>query len=161
MIGGSVMQVFYPRVNEAFHRGENIRELIVKATLGLAFAGAIPLAAVLFAGPTLFSFIFGAGWEQAGVYAQWLSVWLFFQYVNKPAVSAIPALKLQKGLLFYELFSTGSKIFALWLGFIIYESDIAAIALFSVFGVIAYLWLILWVIHHADMVQVRVCPIGN
>ena len=161
MIGGSVMQVFYPRVNEAFHRGENIRELIVKATLGLAFAGAIPLAAVLIAGPTLFSVVFGAGWEQAGVYAQWLSVWLFFQYVNKPAVSAIPALKLQKGLLFYELFSTGSKIFALWLGFIIYESDIAAIALFSVFGVIAYLWLILWVIHHADMVQVRVCPIGN
>lgn len=146
LIGNSVMQVFYPRINEAMHRGEDVRALIIKATTGMALGGALPFGAVSVAGPLLFSFIFGPEWRTAGVYAQWLSIWLFFQYINKPAVSAIPALRLQGGLLIYELFSTGSKIFALYLGFSVFKSEVVAIALFSMFGVVAYAWLILWVI---------------
>jgi O-antigen/teichoic acid export membrane protein len=149
LIGNSVMQVFYPRINEAIHRGEDAKALIIKATAGLALSGALPFAAVIVAGPTLFSFVFGEKWQVAGVYAQWLALWLFFQYINKPAVSAIPALRLQRGLLIYELFSTGSKVLALYLGYTHFKSDVAAIALFSVFGVVAYSWLILWVIFHS------------
>lgn len=149
LIGASVMQVFYPRINEALHRGEDARGLIVKATLGLALSGSLPFVIVIAAGPMLFGLIFGADWETAGVYAQWLSPWLFFQYINKPAVSAIPALGLQRGLLIYELFSTGTKVLALYLGYAVFKSDVAAIALFSVFGVVAYVWLIMWVIVHS------------
>jgi O-antigen/teichoic acid export membrane protein len=149
LIGSSVMQVFYPRINDAIHQGENAKTLIIQATAGLALIGALPFAAVIIAGPSLFEFVFGAEWRTAGVYAQWLSPWLFFQYINKPAVSAIPALRLQRGLLAYELFSTGSKLLALYLGYVVYESDVTAIALFSIFGVAAYAWLILWVISHS------------
>lgn len=149
LIGGSVSNVFYPTVNDAIRRGDDVRRLVVKTTVGLALIGLVPLIVIVAAGPFLFSLVFGSQWEQAGVYAQWLSVWLFFQYVNKPAVSTIPALRLQKGLLIYEVFSTGSKIVALIIGFVLYESDVVGIALFSVFGVIAYLWLILWVIANA------------
>ncbi|QXP88121.1 lipopolysaccharide biosynthesis protein [Methylococcus capsulatus] len=149
LIGTSVMQVFYPRINEAIHRGEDAKGLIVKATLGLALSGALPFLVVIAAGPMLFGLVFGAEWETAGVYAQWLSLWLFFQYINKPAVSAIPALGLQRGLLVYELFSTGTKVLALYLGYVVFKSDVAAIALFSGFGVVAYAWLILWVIVHS------------
>lgn len=146
LIGGSVMAVFYPRINEAIQNGENARTLIIKATVGMAATGALPFLAIIVAGPFLFEFLFGEEWQTAGVYAQWLSLWLFLQYVNKPAVSAIPALRLQKGLLVYELFSTGTKFLALWLGFIFFKNDVVAIALFSIFGVIAYIWLIFWVI---------------
>ena len=149
LIGGSVMAVFYPRISEAIQNGENARSLIIKATVGMAATGALPFLVVIIAGPFLFEFIFGEQWQTAGVYAQWLSVWLFLQYVNKPAVSAVPALRLQGGLLIYELFSTGTKVFALWLGFIIFENDVAAIAVFSIFGVIAYTWLILWVVQRS------------
>ena len=89
---------------------------------------------------------FGEKWHTAGIYAQLLAGWLFLQFVNKPAVSAIPALRLQGGLLVYEFFSTGTKILALWLGFRIFKSDVAAVALFSAFGIAAYIFLILWVI---------------
>lgn len=149
LIGNSVVQVFYPRINEAIHRGEDTRALIIKATTGMALIGALPFGAIIVAGPLLFSFVFGQDWRTAGVYAQWLSMWLFFQYINKPAVSAIPALRLQGGLLIYELFSTGSKIFALYLGFAVFDSEIIAIALYSICGVVAYVWLILWVVSHA------------
>lgn len=149
VIGASVMQVFYPRINEAIHCREDARGLIVRATLGLAFSGALPFVVVIAAGPMLFGLIFGAEWETAGVYAQWLSLWLFFQYINKPAVSAIPALGLQRGLLIYEMFSTGTKVLALYLGYAVFKSDVMAIALFSIFGVVAYAWLIMWVIVHS------------
>ena len=149
LIGSAVMQVFYPRINEAIQRREDAKALIIKGTIGLGISGILPFAAVIIAGPSLFEFIFGSGWSTAGVYAQWLAPWLFFQYINKPAVSAIPSLQLQGGLLIYELFSTASKFLALYLGYAVFESDIAAIALFSTFGVLAYVWLILWVIFHS------------
>lgn len=153
LIGGSVMAVFYPRINEAIHNRENARSLIIKATLGMAVTGAPPFLAVIILGPWLFEFAFGTGWRTAGEYSQWLSMWLFLQYVNKPAVSAIPALKMQGGLLVYEIFSTGSKVFVLWLGFVLFGSDLVAIALFSVFGIIAYTWLIAWVIKRSGQIN--------
>lgn len=149
LIGGAVMSVFYPRITEAIHHGEDARSLIVRATLGMAASGALPFIVVVFAGPYLFALVFGAEWRTAGVYAQLLAPWLFLQYINKPAVSAIPALGLQGGLLIYELFSTGTKLIALWLGFSILKSDTAAIAIFSFTGVIAYIWLIVWVVRRS------------
>lgn len=150
LIGSSVMAVFYPRINEAIMNGENAHALIIKASVGMATMGTLPCLAVIVAGPFLFEFVFGEKWQTAGIYAQWLSLWLFLQFVNKPAVAAIPALRLQGGLLIYELISTGTKILALWLGFVVFKNDVAAIALFSIFGVIAYTWLILWVILHSN-----------
>ena len=149
LIGNSVMAVFYPRITEAIHNGENARSLVVRATLGMAATGALPYLLVMVAGPFLFALVFGQEWQTAGVYAQWLSAWLFLQYINKPAVAAIPALRLQGGLLIYELFSTGTKIFALWLGFSVYGSAVVSIALFSLFGIVAYVWLILWVVYRS------------
>jgi O-antigen/teichoic acid export membrane protein len=154
LIGGSIMQVFYPRITEAINHGEDVKALIIKATKALALTGALPFIVVIAAGPTLFSFVFGSEWQVAGSYAQWLSIWLFFQFINKPAVSAIPALRLQRGLLIYELFSTSTKVLALYLGYVVFKSSIMAIALFSIFGVVAYTWLIIWVITHSGKLSI-------
>lgn len=149
LIGGSFMQVFYPRINDAIRRGEDLAALIIRATLALAATGALPLALVVLAGPHLFRLAFGSDWEVAGVYGQWLSLWLFLQYINKPAVAAIPALGLQRGLLIYEIVSTSSKVLALYAGYAVFGSDIAAVALFSAVGSVAYAALIFWIVRHA------------
>jgi O-antigen/teichoic acid export membrane protein len=153
LIGGSVMSVFYPRINAALQNGEDARNLIIKTTFGMAVTGAIPFVLVIFAGQFLFEFVFGEAWRMAGVYAQWLSIWLFLQYINKPAVSAIPALGIQGGLLLYEVFSTSTKILALWIGFTVYKDAVIAVALFSIVGSVAYVWLILWVIYRSGQVN--------
>jgi O-antigen/teichoic acid export membrane protein len=147
IIGGSVMSVFYPRITEAIRDGENPQKLILQTTLGMTVSGAIPFLIIVVTGPLIFKMIFGENWHSAGIYAQWLSIWIFFQYINRPAVSAIPALDLQGGLLIYEIFSSGAKILALWMGFVLYKDAIIAIALFSLSGTAAYIWLILWVLH--------------
>ena len=82
----------------------------------------------------VFQLFFGEPWRPAGVYAQWLSIWIFLQYINRPAVAAIPALGLQGGLLIYELVSTGTKVLTLWVGFAVYEDPVIAIASFSLAG---------------------------
>lgn len=150
LIGGSVMSVFYPRINEALHAGEDAKALIVRATTAMAATGALPFLIVIIGGPLLFQTIFGNEWRTAGIYSQWLAIWIFFQYINKPAVSAIPALHLQGGLLIYEIFSTVTKIGALWIGFTLYKDAVIAVALFSIVGTLAYVWLILWVIHNSS-----------
>jgi hypothetical protein len=66
------------------------------------------------------------------------------------AVVAVPALGLQRGLLIYEVFSTGSKIVALAMGFYWFNSDVVAIALFSISGVLTYIAMMLWIVWNAS-----------
>ena len=145
LVAQSVGTVFLPRVAKAVADGNPICPLIIKATLGLSAAGLLPFATVFAFGPWLFSFIFGQEWTLAGEYARWLSLLYFFNFINRPSVAAISVLGLQRGLLVYELFSTGTKFLALYLGFRIYGSAEAAVALFAASGAIAYAYLIAWV----------------
>src|SRR5690606_12303753 len=62
LIGQSVANVFYPRITEAAHSGENLLKLLVRATSAMAAAGVVPFAVVVAFGPWLFSFVFGAEW---------------------------------------------------------------------------------------------------
>jgi O-antigen/teichoic acid export membrane protein len=155
LIGKSVGDVFYPRITEAAHRGEDLTRLILKATLSLAAIGIVPFGMIVAFGPWLFGFVFGSEWVIAGVYARWLALMMFFNFVNRPAVVSVPVLDIQKGLLFYEFFSTGSKLLAMYIGFVIFNNDITVVALFGVFGAIAYIMLISWVIFSSFSKQNR------
>ena len=146
LIASSVGEVFYPHVTEAFYQRKRQAPLIVKATLGLALVSVAPFSMVFLVGPWLFGWVFGADWIMAGEYARWVSLMIFFNFINKPSVAAIPVLGLQRGLLIYEIFSTGTKLLALYLGFIIFDDALLAIILFSLFGAVAYTVLIAWTV---------------
>ena len=146
LVGKSVGDVFYPRINEAAHNDEEVARLIIKATAMLAAVSFLPFALVVAFGPLLFSLVFGVEWSMAGEYARWLAFFFYFNLVNRPSVAAVPILGLQKGLLIYEIMSTGSKVVGLLLGFYVYSSDVAAIMLFSVIGAVAYAVMIAWII---------------
>ena len=149
LIAKSVGDVFYSRVTEAINNKDNIFKLILDATLTLFVIGIFPFALVIAFGPWLFSLVFGSEWAMGGEYARWLAVWLFFGFMNSPSVAAMPALGMQKWLLFYEIFSTGSKVAALFLGFFYFNDDLAAIAFMCVAGVFAYSALITKVLFKA------------
>lgn len=145
IIGKSFSDVFYPHITKAAYSKENLSTLIIKATFILSIIGFIPFATVIIYGPWLFSFVFGAEWAIAGEYARWLSLLFFFNFINKPSVAAVPVLGIQKGLLFYEIFSTGAKAIGMFAGFYWFESSTFAIALFSMSGVVSYCILIFWI----------------
>lgn len=149
LVGKAVGDVFYPRVVNAAHAKENIARHILRATAVLFIVAVVPFVIIFLFGSEIFGYIFGAQWINAGIYAQWLALFFLFNFINKPAVAAVPVLGIQRGLLVYEIFSTGLKVFGLFLGFFWFDSDIWAVALFSVFGVVAYVIMMVWIIDHA------------
>ncbi len=146
LLGKAVTDVFYPRITEAAHTGENLPRYILQATGALFVIGIVPFGLVMLFGPLLFSLVFGGDWGMAGEYARWLALFFLFNFINKPSVAAVPVLRIQRGLLIYEAFSTGGKVLGLAAGFYWFGSDLWAIALFSVIGAIAYSVMMFWIV---------------
>lgn len=150
LIGKSVGDVIYPRFAEIHNKGEKIQPLLLKSTIYLALIGLVPFGIVIAFGPMLFSFIFGQEWVIAGEYARWLSLWLYFMFINRPSVVAIPVLSLQGRFLTYEVITTIIKGLTLVISISLFNiNDVFSIALYSVVGVLAYLYLILRVIQQS------------
>lgn len=142
LLGSSVQSVFYPHFNEAVLASNKTLPLLIKATAALAAIGIWPFLIVILLGPFLFEFIFGEEWQEAGKYAQWLSVWLFFGLINRPSVSSIPVFRMQRWFLGYEVGSVILRAIAIYLGFFYFSSALTAIAVFSTVGAILNIYLI-------------------
>jgi O-antigen/teichoic acid export membrane protein len=134
IIGGSIMQVFYPRFNDAARQNENLSLLFDRATKGMAVIGIVPFLGIALMGPTIFRVAFGLEWESAGLYARWLALGQFFAFVSRPSLIAIPVFRKQGALLIYEFISLPTKVGALYIGTIFVGSDLSAIAVFSIFN---------------------------
>lgn len=144
LIGKSVGDVFYPRITECINKNENPTPLILKSTLLMSAVGIVPFGLVMVIGPWLFSLVFGSEWGVAGEYARWLALWSYFGFLNRPSVAAIAALKLQKFFLFYEMFSVLLRAISLYTGFWLYKSDMIAVTLFSISGVVLNVFLVIY-----------------
>ncbi|QKT05096.1 lipopolysaccharide biosynthesis protein [Ectothiorhodospiraceae bacterium 2226] len=149
LVGKAVNDVFYPRITEAAHNGENLPQHIVRATGALLAIGIVPFSLVAMFGPGLFSLVFGGDWAHAGEYARWLALWLLAAFINRPSVATIPVLSLQRGFLVYEIVSVIVRAAAIVMGVSLFHSDVVAIALFALVGVGLNLFLIAWVLRIA------------
>lgn len=147
LIGRSVSNVFYPKITETAHKGKDVKKLIIQATLGLAGAGFIPYSAVIIFGPQIFSFVFGPEWTIAGEYARWMALTVFFAFISSPSIIATATLGIQRGFLIYSIVSTAFKLAFLYAGFVLFKSDVIAVALFSISGAVSFIVLMFWVVH--------------
>lgn len=145
LIGNAAQAVLYPRLTEANRQGEDTTRLLALSTLGLALCGMPFFVAIAIFGPWLFATLLGPEWREAGVYSALLIPWLWLGLMNRPAVSLIPALGLQRGLLIYELVSTVVKLIGILLSLQWFDSPRWTVAIFSSVGALAYLLLIVWV----------------
>ncbi|GAF20001.1 O-antigen flippase Wzx [Bacillus sp. JCM 19046] len=146
LIGKAVGDVFYPRISEARNNNEDLKSLIKKATYSLAIIGILPFGIIVAFGPQIFSFVFGDEWLIAGEYARWISLWLFFMFINQPGIKAIPVLSLQAFQLRYTIVTLIIRVTAIGIGYYIFSSELIAIALFGVSGAIRTLLLTIIVI---------------
>lgn len=151
IFGKSVSDALYPKLVDAERNNGNIYFLISKATLVMASIGIIPFLLLLFFAEPFFAFLLGEKWRMAGNYASCLSAMIFFGFINRPVVAVIPVMNLQAWLLKYEVLSSLTKIIFLFLGLLLIKNDIWAIALFSFSGAVAYIYLILKIIHLAKI----------
>lgn len=143
LLGQSVYEVFYPRITRAVQGGqENPRRIIGKTTFVLLLVSVIPFGAIALFGGWIFPFVFGAEWERAGEFSQWVALWMAASLATRPAVASIPVLGKQGALLAYEIVMTVARVAALYLGQR-FGDDLTSIALFSMVNIFGYAALLL------------------
>jgi len=145
VIGHAVSQVFFSDAAKAHHEGR-LKDLVNNTHSRLAHIVLPPLLMLIVVAPDLFSIVFGERWRQAGVYAVWMSPWIYFQFVSSPISTVYVVLeRLRVGALFQLtafLFRGASLIIGIMSGDILF-----AIALFSVVSAICYIGLLVMVMN--------------
>jgi len=142
LIGKAIGDVFYPRITEAKHRGEDLNKLIKKATFALAGLGVFPFGLIILFGPFLFSFVFGDEWLRAGEYARWIALFSYSTYLNQPAIKSLPVLSAQRFHLFFTIFRSLARISGMLIGLIVFKDDLIAVALFGIISMITNFMLV-------------------
>lgn len=80
-----------------------IYEITKNISLKMFFIGLLPCAILLLFSPSLFYFIFGANWVDAGRFSSILSILLLFRFFISPTASSMMVLEKQKFLFFMNL----------------------------------------------------------
>jgi O-antigen/teichoic acid export membrane protein len=88
MIGNSFSQVLFQQMADLRNKGKSTEPMVRMTLKSVIFIGTIPLILVGIAGPEIFNVLLGTGWEMAGQYSQFLSVWLFFLLLSTSLHSA-------------------------------------------------------------------------
>lgn len=153
LLGDAVGEVFYPKITRAINeRAIHINSLIARATGMLVAVSTVPFGLAAIAGDFLLPWALGAQWTLAGQFSQWIALWMVAMLASRPAVVAMPALKLQHALLVYELLVTVARVVALYVGTRA-GGAIGAIALFVLVNVTGYVSLIVLVLVKSNRLQ--------
>ncbi|WP_419569485.1 lipopolysaccharide biosynthesis protein [Rheinheimera sp.] len=131
LLSRAIGDLFYSHVTRLYQQQGALDTMLMKATLSLAVLGLVPFGAVILWGPALFGWLFGAEWRQAGDYARWMALWLYFAFVNIPSVKAVMVLQLQHWAIVLNLLTLGLRILALyWVG-VVTDNPVLAVAAFA------------------------------
>lgn len=159
LLGDSVGEVFYPKITRAItDQTGNAFTLISKAVFVLFLIGIIPFGFIIIFGETFLPWLLGVKWQLAGQFSQWIALWMITMLVVRPAVSAMPALKIQSVLLIYEIIVTIARIGVLYIGYL-NKSEILSITLFSLVNVLGYLGLLIAVLFKSRKQKVNAISI--
>jgi teichuronic acid exporter len=84
LIATAVSDVFRQRATEDFHTFGSCRSIFLKVFKTLVLVSIIPFTILLLFGPSIFSFVFGEQWREAGKIAQVIGVLYVFKFVVSP-----------------------------------------------------------------------------
>lgn len=101
LLGRTTSQAFYAEASSlGRRRSQEIRTMLVTVMVRLGAVSIVPALALLVLGPSLFSILFGSNWELAGTFAQALSLYLLFQFIQTPVSNVFYIFGGQRQLLF-------------------------------------------------------------
>jgi O-antigen/teichoic acid export membrane protein len=137
LFGTSVLEVFKNKAQDDLRRTGSCRGIFIKMGLILFSIGTVPALLLFFFGPSLFSFVFGPEWREAGEYAKILAPLALVQFVSSPLTYIFVLreklfldLKLQ---IFFLILTLSSLMLAAEL-----KSTITTVWLLMICGVIYY-----------------------
>jgi O-antigen/teichoic acid export membrane protein len=141
-VGKSISDVIYPQVVSLIREGKSAHALIRRWTV-IAALVASPIAVVLLmGGPSIFAWVLGEEWREAGSLAQAMVPWMVGALVSRPAVGAVAAMALQRAYLFYDAIAVAARslsfLFMLLGGFDVW----VCLLTWSIISVLGALWIV-------------------
>jgi O-antigen/teichoic acid export membrane protein len=103
IIGNAFGQVFYQSATEKFNNKSDLYTFTLKTVKTLALISAPFFLTVIIFGKPIFSIVLGNRWAEAGMFAQILSIWLFFRFILSPITQIPIILKRQKTFFLFGL----------------------------------------------------------
>lgn len=132
LFSNSSMVVFLQKAAETIQRSESeLKDLVKKLYQKLFLLGFLPLIVLAFISPWVFRIIFGAEWEESGVFASYLCIGALFYIPYSPLSVLFRLLHREKVNFLINIIFIGIKFFGLWLG-IYYNSIILSVIGYSV-----------------------------
>ena len=142
LIGSAISQVFFQRAALAKIDG-TLAELVENIVLHLGIIGIFPILLLSFIGEESFIVVFGNPWAEAGVYAHYLALWIFFLFITSPISTLFSVLEKQNISLIINIIIFPVRAGALIIGGMVGDPRLSII-LFSAAGVIIYAGANLW-----------------
>ncbi|MEO0742073.1 MAG: lipopolysaccharide biosynthesis protein [Bacteroidota bacterium] len=102
LVTGAVGEVFFVRAADA-HRAGTLPSLTRTVLRGMWAVTLFPSLAVLVAGPSLFAFVFGDVWAEAGRYAQLTAPWVLLAAIAAPMTALFDVLERQRADLGFSI----------------------------------------------------------
>jgi lipopolysaccharide exporter len=149
VVGGSIAQVFFPRANEAKHKGD-LDRLTLDMFQRLLAIGFVPILLITIVAPDLFAVIFGERWWTAGEYVRWLSLWLLFVFISSPLSNIYAVMERQRDGLIVNTIMFSTRLLALIIGGIKGDA-LFTIALFGITGAILWIGNCTYILHLAGI----------
>lgn len=138
ILGNSVSQVFYQQAARFYeHNIHDLRRLTTKTLRSLLIIGLIPMGIIWGFGDILFKFFLGSKWELAGQYARLLSPSLLIVFCTSAITSLYLIYRKQRIYLMFDFLLLMARICGLVVGIFYFNSAVYAIALYSIFTIIA------------------------
>lgn len=137
LIGNAIGEVFFQRAAEAKNiNQEKLKETVQVTLKPLICLSLFPTLILVMIGPELFGVVFGAGWQEAGNYARYLSFWIFITFIASPINSLFNIFQKQKFNLVLNVIQIILRVVALLVGAAVLGNALYAIILFAIIGVI-------------------------
>lgn len=146
LLGQAVSQVFFKSISDQAITSYQMQRLMVRVWVIMGLIGLIPFGLLFLTGESIFIWVFGSGWSEAGRMAEVLSVLLFFRFVSSPTSTIYYKLGLQRKQLIYAVLALivrVTPILFVGLGYSIFEilglqviGEIFVIILFNLTAVI-------------------------
>jgi O-antigen/teichoic acid export membrane protein len=148
-VGSAFAQVFYQKATEANHN--NTLDIITeKVFTSLVSLGMFPILLLAVAGKEIVLFFFGAGWAEAGVYAQILCIWIFSQFLYSPISTIFCVLEKQKDFLQFNIILFIIRVFSVSIGGLLHSPRLSLILL-SLGSSLYYLTILNWVLTNSGV----------
>lgn len=83
-ISSAFIDIFKQKASAQYNIDGNCKGIFEKTAKVLVLLAIVPFAVLSFSAPTIFKIIFGIQWEEAGIFAQYLSITFFLRFIVSP-----------------------------------------------------------------------------